>query len=104
MILARRIPGKRTGSNGQVLTALRGLGVPDSMLYRPGVRLKRTQGFWSRRVDHLAILYRARSLWRTRLKECHPDRPGGCARKTLELNALWSRVKKSFSQKGFAIS
>jgi hypothetical protein len=73
------------------------------MLVLRGVRGKGSQGFWGRKVDHLAILEMARNLWRTALKRFHPDRPGGCSRKTVELNALWFRVRKRFAAKGYEL-
>jgi hypothetical protein len=93
----------RTGSVGQAVTALRRLGVPESMLSRPTLRCKSRQGFWDRRVDYLAILERARALWRSRIKRVHPDQPGGCAKRAIELNALWLRVRKSFAAKGYEL-
>jgi hypothetical protein len=106
--IKRHAPSRRIPS--QAITGLRRLGVPASMLYRPLRASSRSrywsraeQGFWMRDLDYLAILERARTLWRAKLKSVHPDRPGGCSKRTRDLNALWGRVRKAFAAHGFTL-
>jgi hypothetical protein len=101
--LRQRIPGT-------VIAGLRRLGVPASMLYRPLRASSRSrywiraeQGFWLRGLDYLAILECARTLWRAKVKLVHPDRPGGCSRRTKDLNATWFRIRKAFAAHGFTL-
>lgn len=95
--LTRWRNGRRPRGQTQVVALLKTLGVPNVMLY---VKRGRGQSFWHRNINHLAVLEMARRLYRLQMGQLHPDRPGGNNGRALELNRIWSRVRKLFKDHG----
>jgi hypothetical protein len=85
---------------GYIVTQLQALGVPRSLLY---LKRHRSNGsFWLRRINHLAVLERARQLYRAQVLREHPDK-GGCHKRTAELNSIWRSIKQTFTRHGYEI-
>lgn len=88
----------------QIISALKHLGVSQKSLYPKWSRSQPKGGFWLRSVNHLDILEQARNNFRKQIKEVHPDKKGGCSRKTLELNRSWGFVQKKFRAAGHTLN
>ena len=74
------------------------MGVPNRMLYVR--RYRGNASFWIRSIDHLQVLHQARQLYRTRIVEVHPDKPGGCLEQTIQLNDTWGKIERRFKDHG----
>jgi len=59
--------------------------------------------FWNRSINHLHVLEQARNLYRTRIFQVHPDRPGGSSERSIELNQTWFKIRRSFRTHGFEL-
>jgi hypothetical protein len=87
-------------TEGYTISQLLSLGVPRSLLY---VKRQRSNGsFWTRKINHLAVLEKARQLYREKLVREHPDK-GGCHNRMSDLNSVWSTIKRRFNQHGYEI-
>ncbi len=91
----KRISSSHTGC---IVRLLKTLGVPGPMIYVR--RLSENGSFWLRRINHLQVLEQARQLYRRQIIELHPDKPGGCLERTIQLNWTWREVERRFKQHG----
>jgi hypothetical protein len=83
---------------GQIVALLKNIGVPKQMLYVR--RLSDNGSFWSRGINHLQVLEQVRRLYRQQIVCVHPDKAGGCAERTVQLNGTWDKIERRFKAHG----
>jgi hypothetical protein len=98
-ILRSRSSGGKAKRNSRVQRTaglLKRLGVPKELYVRG---LGQNGSLWSRDINHLQVLEQARKLYRAQIFVGHPDR-GGSLERTIELNQIWFKIRKSFKIHG----
>jgi hypothetical protein len=98
LAVTRARKGRAAGCSARVVGLLKRLGVPAQMLYVR--RLGRNASFWLRPINHLAVLEQARNLYRRQIATVHPDKPGGCLERAVELNRIWDEIERRFRDRG----
>lgn len=84
-------------SGSRIIGLLLKLGVPKKMLYVRSGSKGRNGSFWTRAVNHLAILEIARDNYRQRIRAIHPDSKADDAHEnSVQLNSIWGQVEKMF--------
>jgi hypothetical protein len=96
--LARWRATKASKPRQKIVGLLKTIGVPDPMLYAP--RASQNGSFWTRSINHLAVLELARKLYRVQIIYLHPDKPGGSLKRAVELNTMWDQIEKRFRHHG----
>ncbi|MBE0544386.1 MAG: hypothetical protein IH623_23845 [Verrucomicrobia bacterium] len=96
--LTRCRNSRNAGHAGYIVSLLRTLGVPKQILYVQ--RVRENGSFWTRRINHLEVLERARWLYRQQIACVHPDKAGGSHERTIELNNTWGKISRRFKEHG----